>query len=167
MTSTLLRPGVELTEDAAFAGRVRRLARVSSVALGAIVVLAWGNLEVPWFVLAALIAGWCTMPAVLAVSVHRPRSRYLLMVPAGLVSGALLAISVAYLPSDAAAQAGWLLITAGVLLGGTLGMWFWYRMLPVPARFEDPFGHGRMALIRVHIATVVSGMVLVAVSVLL
>jgi hypothetical protein len=164
MTSTLLRRGVELTDDAAFAGRVRRLARVSSVALGAIVLLAWRNLEVPWLVMAALIAGWCTMPAVLSVSVNRPRSRYLLMVPAGLVSGALLAVSVAYLPSDAAAQAGWLLITAGVLMGATLGMWFWYRMLPVPARFEDPFGNGRMALIRAHIGLVVSGMVLVAVS---
>lgn len=164
MTSPLLRPGVEMTDDTGFASRVRRLVRVSSVALGVIVLLAWGSLEIPLLVMAALVVGWISMPAVLAASLHRPRRRYLVMVPGGLVSVALLAVAAAYLPSGVMARVGWLLITAGVVVGGTLGMWFWYRMLPVPPRLEDPFGPGRMLLIRAHVGMAVSGMALVAAS---
>jgi hypothetical protein len=41
-----------------------------------------------------------------------------------------------------------------------LGLWFWYRLLPVPASLDDPFSPGRWTLIAVHIAAIVVGVVL-------
>jgi hypothetical protein len=58
------------------------------------------------------------------------------------------------------------LVTAGVLLGGVLGLWFWYRLLPVPAALDDPFSRGRWTLIAVHVSLIVVGLVLAAVELL-
>lgn len=166
MTATLLPAHPELSTDGRFTARIRRLVVISAVALGAIALLAWASIDAPWPVEAALVTGWLTMPLVLAAGVARPFLRYLLVIPAGLVSAALVAVVIAYLPAGALAIAGWLLITAGVLAGGTLGMWFWYRWLPVPAGCEDPFGRDRLALIALHAGLVVIGMVLVGLSLL-
>jgi hypothetical protein len=167
MTATLVPSPPELSTDRRFGGRVRRLVAVSSVALGLIALLAWASVEPPVLLMAALVAGWVSMPLVLAASLRRPYLRYLLVVPAGLVSAALVTIVAAYLPPEGAlAIAGWLLITAGVLTGGSLGMWFWYRWLPVPGGCEDPFGRARLALIGLHVGLVVIGMALVALSLL-
>ena len=49
---------------------------------------------------------------------------------------------------------------AGILLGSVLGLWFWYRVLPVPAALDDPFSPGRWTLIGIHIALIVLGLML-------
>jgi hypothetical protein len=74
----------------------------------------------------------------------------------------LLAVSVAWLPVAPLPALGWLLMTAGVALGGLLGIWFWFRLLPVPPALDDPYSTGRWALIGLHIALIVVGMVLAA-----
>ena len=56
---------------------------------------------------------------------------------------------------------GWLLITLGILLGGALGAWFWFRWFPVPRLFDDPYGVPRVALVGVHIGLVLIGMTMV------
>jgi hypothetical protein len=94
MNITLFHPGVEMSGDPGFAERVRRLVKVSSVALGVIALLAWLTLDVPSLVMAALILGWVSMPSVLAASLHEPHHRFFLMVPGGLVSLALVAVSI-------------------------------------------------------------------------
>ncbi|HEY8953987.1 MAG TPA: hypothetical protein VIP78_15680, partial [Candidatus Dormibacteraeota bacterium] len=100
------------------AWRVQRLGFVSLVALGLIWWLALATLAAPAWVAVALAAGWALMPIVLFGSLPRPRLRYALVLPASLVSVALLAICIAWLPGELLAAAGWVLITAGVLLGG-------------------------------------------------
>lgn len=57
------------------------------------------------------------------------------------------------------------MMTAGVLMGGVLGLWFWYRPAPVPLRLDDPFSRGRWLLIGAHVALIVVGMMLAARSV--
>lgn len=147
---------VELSDDERFAGRVRRLAIISAVALGWLFVLWKASVGgLPWAG-AALAVGWAAMPAVLAASVRRPSVRYALVVPATLVTGAVLAICVAALPAGVAGL-GWLAIAAGIALGGLLGAWFWMRLAPVPAVLDDPFSSGRSALISVHVGLVVVG----------
>jgi len=153
---------VELTRDPRFARRVRRLAGVSAAALGLVWWLAAMTLEAPAAVDAALVVGWLLMPLTLVASLARPRFRYGLVLPASLVSIGLLAVCIGWLPDDRLAAAGWLLMTAGVAVGGGLGLWLWYRLLPVPARLDDPFSAGRWVLIGVHVALVVAGFALAA-----
>ena len=153
---------IEMTADPRFAPRVKRLAFTSLVALGLIWALAISTLEAPPFVDASLAAGWVLMPTTLFASLARPRLRYGLVVPSTLVGVGLLAVSFAWLPADPVAAAGWLMMTAGVLMGGFLGLWFWYRLFPVPSRLDDPFSKGRWALVGLHIALIVVGLVLAA-----
>lgn len=164
--ATLGRPAIELSTDVRFARRVKRLALTAVVALGLIWALAVTTLTAPPLVGVALAAGWILMPAVLVASLPRPRLRYGLVVPASLVSLALIAISIRWLPADVLPAAGWLLITLGILLGGALGLWFWYRLVPVPASLDDPFSSGRLALIGVHVGLIVAGLGLAAVGLL-
>ena len=153
---------VELTGDRRIQGRVRRLAAISLIALGLLAGLGAATLDAPRAVLACLTLGWALMPTVLAWSLRDPRARYLLVVPSTLVTVGLLAICIGWLPGPAIAAAGWLLMTIGVGLGGLLGLWLWFRLLPVPAALDDPLAPGRWALISVHVALVVIGWVLVA-----
>ena len=146
--------------DPRFAGRVRRLARTSVVALGLIWLLAETTLDAHPAIGAALAGGWIGMPAILWFSLRRPRLRYGLALPSALVTAALLVICATALPTDAFAQAGWLLLTAGILVGGLLGFWFWFRWLPVPASLHEPFAPGRWLLVAIHVALVVVGLLL-------
>ena len=157
---------IELSADPRFALRVKRLAATSVVGLGLIWVAATATLDAPPVVGLALAAGWVLMPATLLASLAQPPWRYALVVPASLVGSGLLAISVAWLPADPLAAMGWLLITGGVLLGSLLGLWFWYRLVPVPPGLDDPFSRGRWALITTHVGLVVAGLLLLGVSAL-
>jgi hypothetical protein len=100
------------------------------------------------------------MPATLFASLARPRLRYALVAPASLVGFSLLAISIAWLPAGLPPALGWMLMTAGVTLGGMLGSWFWFRLLPVPPALDDPYSPGRWALIGIHVAMIVLGIAL-------
>jgi hypothetical protein len=153
---------VELTHDPRFRRRVVRLAAVSAVALGLVWGLAVTTLDVPTAVEWALAAGWLLMPTLLLGSLSLPRLRYGLVVPASLVSLGLLAVVVGRLPGEPAAAAGWLLMTAGIWFGGALGLWLWYRLMPVPDALDDPFSAGRWALIALHVSLVVTGIALAA-----
>jgi len=153
---------IELTAHPRFAPRVKRLAATSAVALGLVWGLAVTTLSAPPLVLASLAAGWVLMPTMLFASLARPRLRLGLPVPASLVGVALLAISAFWLPSDRIAATGWPLITFGVALGGVLGMWFWFRLAPVPAGLDDPYSPGRWALIGIHVGLIVVGLALAA-----
>jgi len=154
-------PAVEMTADGAFARRVLRLAFTSAVALGVLWALARDVEGAPPLVGYFLVGGWILMPAVLFGSLWRPRLRYALVVPATLATLALVALCATVVPRGAGAATGWLLITAGVLLGGTMGLWFWFRLLPVPAPLHDPFSPGRWTLVAIHVLLVVSGLLAV------
>jgi hypothetical protein len=157
---------IELTDDRRIRHRVLRLAAVSLVALGLMAGLVAATLEAPPAVLAGLVLGWVLMPVVLALSLRELRVRYLLVVPSSLVTLGLLAICIGWLPASPMAAAGWLLMTVGVALGGVLGLWLWFRLLPVPAALDDPLAPGRWALIAVHVALVVVGWALAATALL-
>ena len=149
--------GVELTTDPLFAHRVRRLVWISSVALGVIALLAIRS-DAPGWSIAMLAAGWVLMPMILALSLRRPTVRYGLIIPASLVTVGLLGpMSV----STGASLVGWVMILIGILVGGTLGMWFWYRWLPVPSGFDDPYSARRIVLIGAHIGLVLCGAAIV------
>ena len=150
---------VELTEDPRIRRRVRRLAAVSAVALGLIWGLAVATTEAPPWVGVALFTGWLLMPSVLLASLRDTRLRYGLAVPSVLVSLGLLAIVVGPAPGDLAAL-GWLSILAGVMLGGLMGLWFWFRVLPVPDALDAPDSAGRWAIIAVHVGLIVVGIAL-------
>ena len=152
---------VELTDDRRITRRVKRLAGTSAVALGLVWVLATTTLGTPPVVDFALFSGWILMPTVLVLGLRRPAIRYWLVVPSTLVSLALLAISMAWLPPEPVAATGWLLTTAGVLLGGVMGAWFWFRVVPVPTSLDDPSATGRWAFIVVHVALITTGLLLV------
>jgi hypothetical protein len=152
---------VELTDDRRFNRRIVRLAVTSVVALGLVWWLARTTLVAPPAVSLGLLAGWLLMPVVLMLSLRRPRLRYALVVPSSLVTFALLAVCAWSLPEAAPARLGWMLTTAGILLGGLLGAWFWFRLLPVPLRLNDPFSPGRLTLVGVHIALIVVGLLLI------
>lgn len=156
----------ELSADPRMARRVARLGFVSLVALGLIWALAAATLHAPPLVDGALAAGWVLMPTILFASLPRPRLRYGLVLPGSLVGLGLVAICAAWLPVGFAATAGWLSITAGVVLGSVLGLWFWYRLLPVPEGLDDPYSAGRWALIGVHVALIVVGLGLAATALL-
>lgn len=160
------RPPVELSADPAFARRVRRLGLVSLVALGAVWGLSVATLAAPPLVDGALLAGWALMPAILFASLSRPMLRYGLALPATLVTLGLLAIVLGWLPASAPAAVGWMLILAGVALGGGMGLWLWYRLLPVPAALTDPFSPARWLLIGVHVAVIVTGIALAGTALL-
>ena len=153
---------IELTGDRRVKRRVVRLAATSIVALGLIWGLANATLEVPAAIRAILALGWFLMPATLLWSLVAPGARYLLIAPASLVTVGLLAICIGWLPGSPIAAAGWVLITAGVALGALLGLWFWYRIAPVPAALDDPYAPGRWALIGVHVGLIVVGWALAA-----
>ena len=153
--------GIELTGDRLFRHRVRRLVAISSVALGVIWGLAFVEDPSTW-VLVLLVVGWVSMPTILAASLNRPSLRYALIVPASAVSVGLIGLVMAA-PQDTVI--GWLFITAGILLGGSLGVWFWFRWLPVPRILDDPFGWPRMTLIGLHVALVLVGATLVSVGI--
>lgn len=160
--ATARRSPVELTSDRRFERRIKRLAAVSAVALGLIWALVVATIAAPSAVDAVFAAGWLLMPSTLVASLRYPRLRYGLVVPASLVSVGLLAVCIGWLPTDPLVALGWLLMTVGIALGGCLGLWFWYRLLPVPARLDDPFSTGRWALIVAHIVLVVVGFGLAA-----
>jgi hypothetical protein len=153
---------IELSSEPRFALRVKRLALTSLVALGIIWALIVATLDAPPLIGALVAAGWILMPAILFASLARPRLRYALVAPASLVGTALLAISFGWMPADTLPALGWLFMTAGVALGGILGIWFWFRLLPVPPGLDDPYSAGRWALIAMHVALIVAGMALAA-----
>lgn len=157
---TELAARVELTDDQVFSHRIRRLVVISAVALGVIWGLAYLQGATAWSQL--LIAlGWLLMPVLLARSLRRPALRYLLVLPASCVSLGLIGV---VLSQPAATMVGWILVTIGVLIGGTLGMWFWYRWAPVPPILENPFGSSRLVLIAVHAGLILVGVGLVWVN---
>jgi len=155
--------GREMTTDTAFTHRVRRLAVISFIMLGVIALCADQTTEAPPWVLGLLVLGWVTMPIVLAKSIAKPELRYALAGPAIAVSLGLVGLVAWWLPAGAAGL-GWLLITAGVLVGGGLGLWFWFRFVAVPRSLEDPFGWGRITLVAVHVALVLGGLALIVSS---
>ncbi|MET1231640.1 MAG: hypothetical protein ABWY52_02170 [Candidatus Limnocylindrales bacterium] len=152
---------VELTDDRRIRRRVKRLAAVSAVALGLIWALAAATLDAPLAVDVALLAGWLLMPTILLASLRDARLRYGLMAPSVLVSFALLAIVLGWSPGGVAGV-GWLMMLLGILLGGAMGLWFWFRVLPVPHVLDAPDAPGRWILIAVHVALVVVGLALAA-----
>ena len=115
MSRTRTSRGVELTTDALFQRRVRRLVAISGVALGLIFWIAASD-GAPWWVLALMGIGWILMPAFLAASLSNPSMRYLLVIPATTVGVGLIAMT---LTTDGSNQSGWLLMTFGILSGGT------------------------------------------------
>lgn len=162
-TSVLASTGIEMSSDLLFLPRVRRLARVSAVALGVIWFLATRATEPHGAAIdGALLAGWVLMPTVLWASIRRPGMRTLVFLPSALVTVGLIALCLTALPGNAAVRVGWLLITGGILFGGLLGGWFWFRWFPVPASLDAPFSSGRWALIIAHVAMIVAGVALVA-----
>lgn len=153
---------VEMSDDVSFLSRVRRLGAVSSVALGLIWLLAT-HTTAPHnpAIDGALFVGWILMPTVLWTSIRRPQIRWWVFLPASLVTLGLVALCLTAMPSDSLAVSGWLLVTAGIVFGGLLGGWFWYRWLPVPSSLDDPFSKGRWALIGAHVLMIVAGLALV------
>lgn len=164
MTSQLANPRREMGTDPEILRRVRRLAAVSSVALGVVLLQSVTTLQAAPAVNLGLALGWLLMPTLLTLSIRRPWVRYLLIVPSALVSLSLVGLCRTVLPQDGAARAGWLLITGGVLMGGLLGLWFWYRLFPVPRFLDDAFSPGRWTLVATHVAAISIGSALVAVA---
>ena len=153
-------PGVELTHDPSFEARIRRLSVVSLIALGTITWLAIRD-DASMAVVLLLTTGWILMPPVLRASLRRPALRYGLSVPAALVAGGLTLFSASATGLTATAAAGWWMITGSLWFGALLGMWLWFRWLPVPARLNHPFGFARLVLVTMHIGGVLIGMALV------
>jgi len=87
--------------------------------------------------------------------------RYALALPAALVGVGLTAFCVSGLPDDRLVSAGWWTVTASIWLGATLGTWLWFRWMPVPPSFDDPFGGPRLALVALHIGGVLVGIGLI------
>jgi hypothetical protein len=154
-----------MTDDSRFAGRVRRQARIGAVVLGVVWVLAIASEPVGPISQWLLLAGWVLIVGVLQLSLGTPRLRYLVIVPATLISAALLMISANNRIGQPEAL-GWWLLTAGILFGVGLGVWFWFRWLPVPTALDDPFSAGRWALIFIHASLVVVGLLIVAAGLL-
>ena len=158
------RPGrpLELSPDRQFAHRVRRLGLVSLAAPGVIWWLAATRTGAASPLLVALLVGWWLMPAVLLGSIPVPALRPLVIAPATLITLPVLAIVMWWLPGQAMADLGWMLIAAGLLLGGMLGGWLWFRWLPVPVALDPPFAPARWALIGVHVGLICLGLILAA-----
>jgi hypothetical protein len=164
MTTALApRAHPEMSSNGRFRDRLNRLVIFSAVALGLIAILALTKTEAGWAALLLLFAGWALMPALLYQGRSQPRLRYLLTLPAVLVTSGLLMVTIGF-TGPANALLGWWLITAGVGVGGGLGAWFWYRWMPVPDRLDDPFSPGRWLLISIHVGLIVTGLVLVLIT---
>jgi hypothetical protein len=155
------RVGIEMTGHPRFRSRVRRLAITSGVALGVIWAMAVRTLDASRSIEGLLLAGWVTMPTVLGLSLTRSSIRRLVVAPTLLVTAALIGICLWELPHAGLARAGWLALTAGILMGGGMGVWFWYRWIPVPRAFDDPYARARSTLIAVHVALVLGGIALI------
>ena len=153
-----------MTADAVFARRVVRLAITSAAALAVLWSLAEVTVPAHSMFRYSLAVGWLLMPLLLLLSLRRPRLRYALIVPATLVTIALLGISAAARTEDVLASTGWLLITGGVVVGGLEGFWFWFRWMPVPRSLMDPFSRGRWLLVGLHVSLIVTGLGLVGIS---
>jgi hypothetical protein len=160
MTAIRRQRGLELTGDRLFTHRVRRLVGVSVVALGVIWVLAFLD-DAPVWILALLGVGWALMPLILAVSLRRPMARYGLIVPATVIP---LGLAGMIMVGQDSTSNGWIVMTIGIVFGGFLGLWFWFRWLPVPRVLDDPFGSARVSLIGIHIALILSGAAMVVVG---
>lgn len=160
----MARSAIELTADRAFTKRVARLSIVSALMLGVIWSAASVSRQVHPAIGYLLASGWILMPVVLLASLRRPMLRYALVVPATLVTVGVAAMSAAFGGSDGRAATGWALVTSGVVLGDALGLWFWFRLLPVPRALGDPYSRGRWGLIALHVALVVSGLVVLRVN---
>ena len=154
-----------MTSDPRFTRRVIRLAAPSVVALAVLWFLEARTVAASPLIGVSLAWGWILMPSILVGSVRRPRLRYAVAIPASLVSVGLIAICLS-LPQHPVAAAGWILTTVGTLLGAVLGLWFWFGLLPIPSALADPFSRGRWTLISIHVALIVSGILLIAVSAL-
>lgn len=150
----------EMSTDGRFRRRLRRLIVVSAVMLGSITLVAALSTDATPITIGLLTAGWLLMPTLLYAGLDRPRLRYSLMLPATLVSVGLIAVATGA-ESGSMAATGWWLVTSGVLFGGGLGSWFWYRWMPVPDGLDDPFSPGRITLIGIHVALIVIGLALV------
>ena len=156
---------VELMRDSRFGVRIIRLAATSVVALGLIWGFQFATLQTPAFVGICLAAGWALMPVLLVMSLRWPVVRYGLAFPSTLVSVGLITICLTALQSEwGTGRIGWLMTTAGVLMGGILGLWFWFRLAPVPRFLDDPFSPGRWDLVAAHIVLTVAGLVLIGLS---
>lgn len=132
--------------------------------LGLIWLLAATTLHAPRLVTGSLAAGWLFMPSILGFSLRWPTLRYALVLPSFLVSVGLLAVCAVAPAEHGVARAGWLFITVGVLLGGLLGVWFWFRWMPVPDALTQPFARGRWTLIAIHVSLIVVGLALVSIA---
>lgn len=155
----------EMTDDPAFAGRVRRQAFLGSIVLGLVWGLAVASSPVEPLSRWLLLVGWPLLVTVLLSSLRHPRLRYAGVVPSTLIAGALITISF-NTGIDQPEAVGWWLLTAGIVVGICLAVWFWFRWLPVPGGLDDPFSPGRWALIAVHATLVVTGLIVVAASLL-
>jgi hypothetical protein len=152
-----------MSDDPSFLPRVRRLAGVSSIALGFIWLLAMRTTEPHNVAIdGALFGGWILMPTVLWTSIRRPEIRPWVFLPSALITLSLVALCLTALPTDSLIVSGWLLVTAGIVFGGVLGGWVWFRGLPVPPSLDAPFAPGRWALISTHVLMIIAGLVLVA-----
>jgi hypothetical protein len=120
------------------------------------------RLTIPPPLLVALLTGWWFMPALLFASLQFPALRLLLIVPSTLITAPVLAIVVGWLPAEPVAALGWIMLAGGLLLGGVLGGWFWFRWVPVPAALAHPFAPARGRLIAIHVALICAGWVLAA-----
>ncbi len=149
-----------MTLDPGFVRRLKRLVAISAVALGLIFLLAYSTTDAGWFAYGLLIGGWVSMPLLLVIASVRPLWRYLLVIPAGLMSVGMVVVALES-GGSATSRIGWWTITAGLVVGGTLGAWFWYRWAPVPRPLDQPFAAGRWALIALHAGLVVVGGLLV------
>ena len=146
---------VELSADGAFNRRIVRLGVVSAIVLGMIAIVAERQ-SAPAMIVALLLVGWGTMPTLLFLSLWRPLLRIGLLIPSTTVTLGVLWLAAS--PPAASPSAGWPLIAIGILLGDLLGIWFWFRLLPVPAALDRPFSPGRWAMVAVHVACVVVGL---------
>jgi hypothetical protein len=154
----------ELSSEPAFSNRIRRLSATSAVALGITWLLWIETVSAPRALTFMLLAGWIAMPVVLIGSLRAPAVRWLLVVPSTLVGVPVLAAATGAVTVEPAAQGGWILVAVGIVLGALLGIWFWFRLLPVPVELDDPFSRGRWMLIAVHVATIASGLVWIALA---
>jgi hypothetical protein len=146
-----------MTRDPVMQGRVFRLTAISGLILGLIAVGAAAQTPHGWAV-ASVGAGWVAMPVLLALSLRRPGVRILLVVPAGSVLIGLTGVC-ASVVGEPSRIIGWSMVTVGIAIGGVLGLWFWYRLLPVPVALDDPSSPGRWSLIGLHVGLVALGIV--------
>lgn len=143
-------------------GRLIRLAVTATVALAVIWWLAVATLEAHPLILGGLASTWLLMPVALLLATRDWRMRPWLVVPSAIETLSLVAIDLTVLPDEVLAAAGWLVLTAGIILGGLLGAWLWMGWAPVPHSLRAPYARLRWALIASHVGLVIGGLVLVA-----